>query len=739
MNLTRTEKEFMCIEHNEPALFIDISQKSSNLRNRCLQCVGKEMSQWIDIHEAGKHFESIKSVVWNERLAIHLNNLDILQQLKEQLKQLKIKSNQSLDKSILNIDQQIQFIQVGMEKENRQINELKTSDIDQDGYQQSSQLISFIDYREIQSMNREQFKRLKIDQNLIQLEESIMQIQQCQKSSIEDVFETFSDKMYHSSNVSISTWHCESHNNQAVFIDLNEQATVPNRLACIDCVPQYPIQYTKLDHLNQLWRRFIEQNLKYSELLQINISNKTQKSISKYSVFKEIINELIIQQSQEISQCISSESQIIQNMIKKTQNWFQLTQLEIIEITNVLSEKNKYEIIKESIFNEFKDKLDLLNQTITNSLKQFQDKLFPAFQQIQEQILQEIIIENQDLLNRSMNYRQPFFESLIELNQLNTQKKPFRYQIINSINDERIETFAFNEDYSLLVTGYFDSNKINVYEFNQGQINQIQELRDHDECIYCLKFFRQQLQFLSGSYDKSIILWAQNDNNFWYSKYRLRGHLEGVYCLLINNNEDQIISCSADKSIKFWNQENQWQCNQTLSLHSNSITSISINQSNQYLISCARDDNLIYIYQQQDNNKLWIKFQEINIDQWGMRVCFIDNYTFAFQPMNKVKMYIFEQNNQNNLFIKTREVKVEAGNNCYYHFPLNYIESKQILVNRNSSKINFIRKQSNGSYETELVIDYEANRIFGAITNDGQYLVTWDDVSKQFQIRKYIE
>ncbi|CAD8178965.1 unnamed protein product [Paramecium pentaurelia] len=730
-------EELKCQEHNEQAIFIDFSIKDSRLQNKCLKCVGRERQLWVDVQEADRHLENVKQTVLNEKQFLHQKNLEVLQELSSQLKQLKITFNNNLDKTLLNIDQQIEFIQKAIDKENKSIIGLKISQLDSFESQNNSVQLQQIDYQQLQSFYGEQIKRLRMDQQFIQFEENLKKIEYNQKDSIQEVIQTFSSGIFQSSRILNQNWHCDNHQLQVALVDLNEQGVVPNRLACIDCVTEYPIKYTKLEQLKQFWLDYVDKTLNYQEQQQINLNEKASKAMQRFSVYQEVISNLVQQLTQTILLRNTPNCQVTQNLIKlKTKNWYQLDKSEIIEISNLMSITKKQEIINDSIRNEFKGLQIQLKTNFLDSFKTFQENLIAAFQQIYEEIQIELnTVETEQYSNNS-----PVTESgNLQLQNQNTMKQPFKYEIINTIKDQRIETFAFNENHSLLAVGYYDSNKIKIHEFNQGQMIEIQELTDHKQCIFCLNFFKQSQQLLSGSFDNTIIIWEMDSNNKWNFKFSLNGHGGGIYCLSLNNNENQIISGSADKSIKIWDKDQEWKCIQTLSVHKNQITSISLSQSNQYLVSCSSKDEQIFIFKFQVDQKLWIQFQAIKMDNWGFKVCFLENLTFAFQPFNNTKMYIFQINNSNNQFIKECEVEVKAGNSCYHLFPLQFIQSKLMIINRNGGTINFIRKQENGSYITQFFIDYEADRIFGTMSEDGQYLITWDKQSQEIQIRQYRE
>ncbi|CAD8106208.1 unnamed protein product [Paramecium primaurelia] len=128
---------------------------------------------------------------------------------------------------------------------------------------------------------------------------------------------------------------------------------------------------------------------------------------------------------------------------------------------------------------------------------------------------------------------------------------------------------------------------------------------------------------------------------------------------------------------------------------------------------------------------------------------FITNGLFAFQsriPRNRLFLYQLDENTQ--MFNKLQDVIVEGvgGNKtCAIFFPLVYIDNKQILISKNGQKINLIKltfSPSNQLFNQIQTIDYgfQPNGwLFGTVTQDGEYLITWDQKSKNIQIRSYQE
>ncbi|CAD8191342.1 unnamed protein product [Paramecium pentaurelia] len=140
--------------------------------------------------------------------------------------------------------------------------------------------------------------------------------------------------------------------------------------------------------------------------------------------------------------------------------------------------------------------------------------------------------------------------------------------------------------------------------------------------------------------------------------------------------------------------------------------------------------------QQQQNNQDRI---QSGTEQYGYRVCFIDNNMFTFSQRDKEQISVFEMNPNNKQFTKIRDITIKSGKDNVSRFPKQYINSKCILVSKNGEYVNLIRKQQNGEFRTEQSIHFGINSLYGVMSDDGEYSITWDDKSNIIQIRRYKE
>ncbi|CAD8131023.1 unnamed protein product [Paramecium sonneborni] len=316
--------------------------------------------------------------------------------------------------------------------------------------------------------------------------------------------------------------------------------------------------------------------------------------------------------------------------------------------------------------------------------------------------------------------------------------KPFTYQLIKQYSIKQYEycnAIAVNKDFSLMVAGC--NQQIKVFQFKQGIFKQVSILDEHTDNVYTLNFMKRSDQFISGSRDSSIIIWIRNQKNSWICQQKLNEHISEIFCLALNNYEDLIVSGGHDKTIKFWYKQNGWLCSQTITDHTNDLHGLSFNEQQNKLISCGID-NLILVIEQSQQNKLWIVIQKIVVENFGNRLCFIDDNTFTFQPYQKEYMHVYKMNITNKQYTKTKDILIKGGSEKWL-FPQQYMKLKCILVNKYATNVNLIRKKQNCDFIIEQSIEFGTGDILGCMTDDGQYLITLDYRSKEYQIRKYQE
>ncbi|CAD8129093.1 unnamed protein product [Paramecium sonneborni] len=280
-------------------------------------------------------------------------------------------------------------------------------------------------------------------------------------------------------------------------------------------------------------------------------------------------------------------------------------------------------------------------------------------------------------------------------------------------------------------------NMIKVFQFKKEIMKQVNFINGHNNRITILEFYKNQT--ISSDWDGSIKFWSMNRIYSQKFIWKIQAHQQVILGLTINNKQNCIISSSEDKKIKFWREKNGWLCTQTITDHDSIVFSLSLNEKGDKLISCSKDKQIFVMVQQNNKDiKQWNIVQKIDVKKEGYRLCLISDNLFTFQQWGENFMDIYELDITNQ-FLKTKSVGVKGGTSCDCLFPQQYRKSKNLLVNKNGSCINLIRKQENNEFVTEMSIDLLANEcIYGYMSLDGNYLITWDKKSSFIQIRKYM-
>ncbi|CAK87756.1 unnamed protein product (macronuclear) [Paramecium tetraurelia] len=360
--------------------------------------------------------------------------------------------------------------------------------------------------------------------------------------------------------------------------------------------------------------------------------------------------------------------------------------------------------------------------------------------QQKQQELYEDVISNTGLYTTN-----DIIEALEELNKYANQndEEQQNQQIFEQLLDKSVfqedlcRAIAFSQDCSIMISGHV-SNKIKIYNFKNEEIKFNQELSEHTNIVQCLHFMKHFNQFVSGSFDKTIRIWSfDNSQSIWYCQEILREHISAIQCMIMNENEDFIISGSRDNSIKFWSKGQRWTCIQTLTNHDAWVSNLSLNHSQNQLISCQAWGDKLLVYQLDSNSKLWILKQTI-ITTFGYSLCFIDDGQFVYQPKGIDVLHIYQVEEGTKKYKKAEELQLNSISESYDNFNMQFIKENSQLIHK-SGKCLYLTRIENNEFILEQQIKFETEYIVGAITINGRYFVTYDDKNKGFQVRKNIK
>ncbi|CAD8084259.1 unnamed protein product [Paramecium primaurelia] len=536
----------------------------------------------------------------------------------------------------------------------------------------------------------------------------------------------------------VTDFSCSQHIGQPInTILLDQSLLIEKRLLCSQCVENIDQNQKTIE---------IEKALEITEQKVRENSRNDLDFVQSQIINLHKLQSNACQMRSYINSQLESIIQISSDWIKELKTFNNQYQMEIMikELDNLLNYQNKE--------TERDSKLTITQLHQIAVLQSYQMSIyleqFSSFQEYQEcqQILEMMTNIDKIRLQHSIQESSK------------TKIQPFTFEIIaqNSIKQpEYCQAIAINQDNTLVLVGC--EKEIRVFELIQNKLVQIDILKGHNDSIFTLDFFKKQKNsFISGSRDDSIMIWLylNEQKKSWSCSQQLVGHTSSILCLIYNQKEDLIISGSDDKTIKFWsynencenNNKQLWSCFQTIKKHSSYVYALSLNENQTKLISCGLD-KLILVMEllKTQYSYSWIVLQEINVENDGYRLCFIENNIFAFQPRSYSKMDIYEiTSNSEGQFLKTKEIDVKGySQSCDNLFPSKFSNQKCILMIKNGKNVNLIRcgNYCNGNivserqFVLEQVIEFDDNCIYGTLSDDGQYLLTWDYFTKEIQIR----
>ncbi|CAD8097166.1 unnamed protein product [Paramecium sonneborni] len=743
--MNQISKKQSCSKHNGlEYVALNLNQKDMQNKYFCLQCLAENQKQkTILITQSLDQIEEIKLNLKQERKKQQDRNEQIVKEMLDNVQNLKNIYIQQFEKISCTLEKWIQMIQNQEEEFIKKLDSAEIIDVQQFiifAQQENSQKLSYD--QEIKSELKNKFIELtenNLVKNCIEILSNMEQIANKFQSNDNDD----EDELY---------LECDLHKNQKIILlDLVEKRALEKRIACSECVDEIPSNsYKSIKFVKDKWQKVqIEK--------QENMNNNTnilQQKVDQiidcfdqiklnYQLIIEGLQKKITQNFAEYLEQVRAKSLILK------QNWTNLKKQQICEIAEQLSKKNKSNLTEDPLINLFKQQNKFINKSVKDTLLNLQEceiiqlkKINFSKNPLRFSELEKIVIDQlgeeeieMDSVQQRIETENPKLGISITYNYLQSHL-PYELQKNKSLKQYNwCHAIAFNQDCSIMLAGC--NEQINIYNFD-GQIrNQIQVLSEHSGSVTCLQFMNITNSFISASADSTIILWFDNLNNFWFCQQKLQGHTYQINCLIINKNDDTIFSCGDDQKIVIWNNDIKWEASQCILDHTSSVYGLSLNVSQNRLISCGFD-HFILVFEYSENQNKWNQVQKIQTNIGGYRLGFITDNLFTFQPINQDIMEAYSMD-QNNKYVKTTAIAIKKGfdQNCF--FPLQYIESKQIIVNKSGSNINIIKIHESGQLTVEQFIQFETNYIFGKASDNGEYLVTWDYITKELQVRKYLE
>ncbi|CAD8182646.1 unnamed protein product [Paramecium pentaurelia] len=369
------------------------------------------------------------------------------------------------------------------------------------------------------------------------------------------------------------------------------------------------------------------------------------------------------------------------------------------------------------------------NEKIIKKLNQF--KQFELVQKC-EQLLINLNNINQE---QNLMMQTNLFQGYQHIDNLIINYSNVQFKLIDDFNEQISLSYqiVFNKFGTIMIS--IDSFDIKVWDFNQGRLKLQNRIQVHQSSVKCLVYSKKVNCFISGSDDKSIICWKQINNNEWMRSQLYKYHTDWVLCLILNKQEDQLISGGRDNSIKVWNVD--FIQNELRYLYSLDNTwpvfSLSFNQSETFLASCAEKHFLIWKKGVKDKWKLKCK-QQISK---GYQIQFINDQQFLWvtKDQNIDQIMIFELQGQ--VFKEKQDKVIQLNSNhlCedyWINFPVVYNQDKNLLLVRHKHHIYLFNKLNEDNFKIIGSLNCDHRNIYGTMTDNAQYLVFWDGKQQKY-------
>lgn len=130
-----------------------------------------------------------------------------------------------------------------------------------------------------------------------------------------------------------------------------------------------------------------------------------------------------------------------------------------------------------------------------------------------------------------------------------------------------------------------------------GDFECVAVLQEHSEDVKNVRWHPDDDILMSCSYDSTIKLWKDNDDDDWHCIQTLNGHTSTVWCCDFNRDGKMIVSCGDDNSVRIWlksSLSNDFVHLQTIELN-RTLFSVSWSKVNGMIATCGCDNAITII------------------------------------------------------------------------------------------------------------------------------------------------
>ncbi|CAD8173438.1 unnamed protein product [Paramecium octaurelia] len=462
------------------------------------------------VEETKTMIKQMKNEQLSYKLKEYQRKIENYREIQSQVKELKMSINNTLDKVQCNIDQKITQMENELEQSESKI---QVSSFEEDvtllsknykgsfSFELPKQLDKSIDDNSYVDSIQQQLQFIIKCPILIQINQTL------EKTKVEDEHSEIkqlqlnSKKDENTQKTPSLNIQCNKHGKEIIMFNLNSDKTKLSRLACVECIQSNdPIKYTTINDANYKWNEYLGQtsdqvkqfqNQRCSK--QIQIIQILEEIKQKYnSTISEIINKVNIQYSM-FSQNDNNE-QFNENMI------YQMNIDQINELTEILSQTDKFQALFEKQFNIQKEDLNQFEMIQNNLGKLLQNDLLSTNkinmiikeQSLNESVQEESHIQNKQsikLLNLQVQHlkiyqdiikaaQHQYEQIMLTINNLSTEFKDVQLQQFNQFVSQ------LDQDCSLIIKlTQFDKIQAELHQNKQDKEYLFDQIKQNENII----------------------------------------------------------------------------------------------------------------------------------------------------------------------------------------------------------------------------------------------------------------
>ncbi|CAD8127858.1 unnamed protein product [Paramecium sonneborni] len=490
---------------------------------------------------------------------------------------------------------------------------------------------------------------------------------------------------------------CEIHNQEIIFVDSSKDVNIESRTSCFKCNRR---NGDTVQEFIQKWQSYNQECKGQFQNEFQNFKKHVEDENKKLKIIRKDINKAI-------------DEKLHQNNEQLKINYD--TQCKSIQELNYLLNHQK--------FNQIAEKLSVSERKVQCN-QNYKDNNCLLISQI-NQILNKFD-QNEE---NHQNIKSITFEKI-----QNIPKKSKNYIEQESVNQQCFAV-AFNREDNIMISGF--GSEIKVWLFSDGQLTEIDKFEGHDDNISCLLFSQYSNSFVSGSMDFTIKLWKEKSLLIWECSQSFQEHTDFISCIILSKDENFLFSGSYDKTIRIWRLDfpsKTLSQAQALEYHTNLVLGLSLNPSEQLLVSCGQDLQ-INLWHKGKNN-LWNFKQKIkqSIQDFGYRIQFLNDSQFVW--INKGyngSISVFEL--ENDLFIEKLSKQInlsEEDNEDKDFFPIMHNTKLQVFFVKHKKSIYSFKQEINSNITQISNVQISDNpEFYGVFTNNGKYVVINSRVPNQ--------